>query len=240
MNKRSSLLLVLIAGLVLSSLLLPACGRKATPTPTATPTRTPTPGITATPTGTPASAITATPTLAATATATPTITPTATATATPTGTATPMGTPAPTPTPTPAATGVPITFDQALAQQGRQLFTEKYNCKLCHGISSLGVAGDSTLGADLSSALLGRVPAGTAAALHPLPRWFEEKGLARPEGDPVRAGGLLVAFLASPPDYAPTQKAQTGLFKVRAGGDAAWLSDVKAIVELFKEAASKR
>ena len=237
MNKRSHLQLVLIAGLVLFSLLLPACGRKATPTPTATPTRTPTPGITATPTGTPASAITATPTRTATATATPTRTPTATAT--PTGTATPMGTPAPTPTPTPGATVAPISFDQALAQQGRQLFTDKYNCKLCHSIESLGVAGSSRLGADLSAALLGRVPSGTPSSLHPLPRWFEEKGLARPEGDPVKAGEILVAFLASPPDYAPTQKAQTGLYKVTAGGDAAWLSDVKAIVELLKEAASK-
>lgn len=200
MNKRSPLLVVLIAGLVLFSLLLLACGRKATPTPAAT--ATPTSAITATPTRTP----------------------------------TPMGTPAP----TPGATAAPISFDQALAQQGRQLFTEKYNCKLCHSISSLGVAGLSALGADLSGVLLGQVPAGTAAALHPLPRWFEEQGLARPEADPAKAGEHLAAFIASPPDYAPTQKAQTALFKRTAGEDAAWLSDVEAITELLKEAASKR
>jgi len=239
MKKRSSLLVALIAGLVLFALLLPACGRKATPTPTAAPTRTATPGITATPTGTPASAITATPTRTATATATPTSTPTATAI--PTGTATPMGTPAPTPTPTatPGGTVPPITFDQALSQRGRQLFTDKYNCKLCHSISSLGVAADSTLGADVSGVLVGRVPTGTAPALHPLLRWFEEKGLARPEGDPVKAGELLVAFISSPPDYAPTQKSQTGLFRFKAGGEETWLSDVKAIAEFLKEAASK-
>jgi len=234
MKKRSTLV-VLIAGLMLFSLLLMACGRKATPTPTATPTRTATPGITATPTRTPTA--TATPTSAPTATAAPT--PTPTTTATPTRTPTPVATPTSTPTPTAAATPVAITFDPALAQQGRQLFTDKYNCKLCHSINSLGVAGLSTLGADLSAALLGRVPTGTVAALHPLPRWFEENGLARPEGDPVKAGELLAAFVASPPDYAPSQKAQTGLLKARAGSDAAWLSDLKAIAELLKEAASK-
>ncbi len=110
-----------------------------------------------------------------------------------------------------------ITFDQALAQQARQLFIAKYVCNVCHSISALNMPGGS-LGPDLSAVLLGRVPANTTPALHPIRRWFDEKGLARPEGDPVKAGELLVAFLASPPDYAPTKKVQVAAFKGTAGG----------------------
>ena len=155
------------------------------------------------------------------------------ATPTPTPVATPI------PTPTPAGTPAAITFDQALAQQARQLYTAKYVCNVCHSISALNMPG-GTLGPDLSAVLLGRVPTGTDSTLHPLPRWFEEKGLARPEGDPVKAGELLVAFLASPPDYAPTKKVQVAAFKNTAGGEEPWLGDVKALVELFKEAAAKQ
>ncbi|MBU2009254.1 MAG: cytochrome C [Chloroflexi bacterium] len=157
--------------------------------------------------------------------------------------ATPTPTPTlvvtPTPTPTPAGTPAAITFDQALARQARQLFVAKYVCNVCHSISALNMPG-GTLGPDLSAVLLGRVPTGTASALYPLPRWFEEKGLARPEGDPVKAGELLVAFLASPPDYAPTKKVQVAAFKNTAGGEEPWLRDVKALVELFREASAKQ
>ena len=110
---------------------------------------------------------------------------------------------------------------------------------VCHSISSLNMPG-GTLGPDLSGVLLGRVPPNTTPALHPIKQWFEEKGLARPEGDPAKAEELLVAFLASPPDYAPTKKVQVAAFKSMAGGEQPWLSDVKALVELLKEAAAKQ
>jgi len=237
MDKRSRLLGVLIAGTILISLLLLSCAPKATPVPGPTPTPTLTPAPTPTARATPA----ATPTATANPTATPT--PVATPTATPTATANPTATPTPvatpTRTPTPAGTPAAITFDPAVAQQARDLFTAKYVCNVCHSISTLNIPG-GTLGPDLSAVLLGRVPSNTAPALNPLPRWFEEKGFARPEGDPVKAGELLVDFLASPPDYAPTKQVQVAAFKNTAGGEEPWLRDVKALVELLKEAAAEQ
>ena len=217
MDKRGRLLVVLIAGTILISLLLLSCAPKATPVPGPTPTPTLTPAPT--------------PTARATPAATPT------ATANPTATPTPVATP--TRTPTPAGTPAAITFDPAVAQQARDLFTAKYVCNVCHSISTLNIPG-GTLGPDLSAVLLGRVPSNTAPALNPLPRWFEEKGFARPEGDPVKAGELLVDFLASPPDYAPTKQVQVAAFKNTAGGEEPWLRDVKALVELLKEAAAEQ
>jgi len=229
MDKRGPLLAALIAGTMTISLLLLSCSPKTTPAPSPIPTPTlnpsPTPTAAANPTLTPAP--TATPTPVATPTATPGPTPTPTLAATLT------------PAPTPGGTAAPISFDRALAEQARQLYTAKYVCNVCHSISALNIAGGS-LGPDLSAVLLGRVPTGTAPALNPIRRWFDEKGLARPEGDPIKAGELLVAFLASPPDYAPTKQVQVAAFKGTAGGEAPWLTDVKALVELLKEAAAKQ
>ena len=165
------------------------------------------------------------------------------ATATPSPSPSPSPTPAPTPTPTPAltptATAVAISFDPALTRQARQLFTEKYVCNVCHSIASLNMMG-GVVGPDLSGALLGRVPLDTPPELNPVKRWLEEKGLARPELDPAKAGELLSAFLASPPAYAPTKMVQVAAFKGLAGGDKPWMEDVKALVELLKEAAAKQ
>lgn len=122
-------------------------------------------------------------------------------------------------TPTPSPTPTTISFDPALAGEARQLFTARYVCNVCHSISSLDIPG-GTVGPDLSGVLLGRVPLNTAPALNPIKQWFEEKGLARPERDPAKAGELLVAFLVSPPDYAPTKEVQVAAFKGAAGGGA--------------------
>jgi len=163
--------------------------------------------------------------------------------ATPAPTATPSLTTTPTSTPTPpltpTATAVAISFDPALTRQARQLFTGKYVCNVCHSIASLNMMG-GTVGPDLSAALLGRVPLGTPPELNPLKQWLEEKGLASPELDPVKAAELVTAFLASPPDYAPTKMVQVAAFKGLAGGDKPWMEDVKALVELLKEAAARR
>jgi len=226
MNDRLRLLMALTAGMMLFLSLLLACKSRGTPTPTATPTATP--ARTPTPT--------ATPTATATPVATPTRTPTPAATPPPTPTPTPTATP--TSTPTPAGTPGPIVFDKVLTLQARELFTATYVCNTCHSISVLNIPG-GTLGPDLSGVLLGRVPANTAAALNPIKQWYDEKGLAHPETDPAKAGELLAAFLQSPPDYAPTKKVQVLAFRTLAGGDVRWAADVKALVELFKEAASK-
>ncbi|MBI2303863.1 MAG: c-type cytochrome [Chloroflexi bacterium] len=134
--------------------------------------------------------------------------------------------------------GVKVAFDAALAGQGKQLFANRYACSVCHQVSSAGVSGAS-VGPDLSRVLLAQVPQGTRPELNPLEKWMKEKGLARPEDDPEKAAGLVTQYLANPPDYSSTMKGQVLRFKDTAGGDDAWLKDVKAIVELLKQAATK-
>lgn len=138
-----------------------------------------------------------------------------------------------TPTAT-SRTDVKITFDGAAAGQGKQLFTTKYACTACHSISSLKITG-AAVGPDLSRVLLAQVPAGQ----NPVIKFMEEKGLASPETNPARASEILVEFLKEPPDYSTLMKGQVVRFKAAAGGENAWLSDVKSIVELFKQAVSE-
>jgi hypothetical protein len=147
--------------------------------------------------------------------------------------------PTPTATPTVTPTPAPITYDPALTQPARQLFTATYVCDVCHSINSLRMTAGG-VGPDLSGALFAIVPADTPPELNPLKQWYETNGLPHPEADPAKAAELLTAFLVSPPDYAPTKQVQIAAFKELAGGDAPWLTDVKALVELLKEAASKR
>lgn len=146
--------------------------------------------------------------------------------------------PAPQPAAPAAASKLTIPFDDELAQRGATLFTSK-GCAGCHALSSLKIAG-GTAGPDLSRVLLGEVPPGTSPEANPIARWYAESGLTDPETDLEQAAELLEEYLEGPPPYSPLMSGQIQRLAAAAGGDVEWKRDVRAIVELFKKAATAR
>ena len=137
----------------------------------------------------------------------------------------------------PAAPKITIEFNRELAEQGAKFFKE-LGCVACHTVKTAGITVGGSVGPDLSLVLLGSPGVEPGSAGGPvMGKYFEMRGLDKPEADLDRAAKLLEEFLCEEPpsDIAPTMNTQIKAFRQSYGDE--WCSKyVPAMVELFKMA----